>query len=125
MRKYLVLLCVLAAGCAVDIPVHDYMSICEWIHENVPYDSSPIQKIRSPKQTLEDGGDCVELSILMLKMVNDEYGVKGELVFLDYVHCVVLLDIYYDPTTGRAVEELDNITSVRSYEVSMMMEAMF
>jgi hypothetical protein len=124
MKVFVLVLVVLLAGCAVDIPIHDYQSICEWIHDNVPYERSPDEEIRSPKETLELGGDCLELALLMMWMVKEEYGVRGTLAS-DGGHAIVLLDIYYDPSRGISRESVEDFDMTYTYSQAMVTEAWF
>ena len=114
----------LLAGCSnFDIP--DYQSINEWVHDNVDYVADVDHEVKTPLETLTEGGDCEDLAILLLKMVKDEYRVRGRLVVYqmdEYTkHAIVEFDQYYDPTNGVTFEYIDPelITVIVSYEKAM------
>ena len=78
--------------------------IVAWIHSSVEYVATP-DVIKSPAETLRTGGDCADMSALMLALLEAEE-IHAELLLLDLVnysahHAVVqLFGRIYDPTTG-------------------------
>lgn len=79
--------------------------IMRWVHEHVQYVRSP-DLIKSPAATLLGGGDCADMSALMLWLLREE-GIRAEMLLLDLDdfeehHAVVLVyGKVFDPTTGR------------------------
>jgi len=79
--------------------------ITVWIHANVEYVASP-DRIKNPTETLLDGGDCADMSALLVSMLNDAHVRAAQLLLIDLRdfeehHAVVeLYGWIFDPTTG-------------------------
>jgi hypothetical protein len=100
-RMMLVLLAVVLVGCSMSptVPVFSsYKEIDTYIYENYEYIPDHGEQWKLPEQTIADGGgDCEDLSILFLYMVNESFGVKGELIVSDTprgCHAWALVDGY-------------------------------
>ena len=123
ISKVVVLLIILA-GCSLNAPEGDYQQINEWVHENIEYAS--MDGAQDAAVTIRTGeGDCLAQVILFLRLVEQQHGVRGELVVLNngdsegILHAVALVEgIYYDPTGGRVLPDVpaDRIVEVWSYE---------
>jgi hypothetical protein len=100
-RMMLLSVAVALVGCSMSptVPVFSsYEEIDKYIGENYVYISDHYDEWKMPKETIADGGgDCEDLSILFLYMVNESFGVKGELIVSDTLrgcHAWALVDGY-------------------------------
>ena len=111
MRRFVIALLILwAASTAIaDGPASDLLRAREltaWIYEHVEYVRSP-ERIKSPAETLRDGGDCADLSALLIAALEASVVRRATLLLLDlddYEEHHAVVSLYgriYDPTTGR------------------------
>jgi len=76
-----------------------------WIHDTIPYVATPYE-IKSPADTLRTGGDCADLSALLITLLRAE-GIESEMYVMVLLkprasHAVVKIgDYYFDSTTGE------------------------
>ena len=112
MRRLVVTLMALIAIAVAADPVHDIAKareLTEWVNQHVEYVRSP-HVIKTPASTLLTGGDCADMSGLLIWLLADE-GIKASMLLLDLDdfaehHAVVsLYGHIYDPTTGRVFRE--------------------
>lgn len=74
-----------------------------WVHDNIEYQSEEKNSWKTPLQTLEDGyGDCEDLSILLMYIVNINIGISPDLIIVNtlpnrYHTQTEYLGIRYDP----------------------------
>ena len=111
MRRLVIALLILWAASAAlaEGPGGDILRAREltaWINEHVEYVRSP-ERIKSPAETLRDGGDCADMAGLLMAALEASGVRRAELQLLDLDdyeinHAVVkLYGRIYDPTTGR------------------------
>ena len=110
MRRIVIALLILCATAAIaEGPGGDILRAREltaWINEHVVYERSP-ERIKSPADTLATGGDCADLSALLIAAL-EASGVRRATMLLldlyDYEEHHAVVELYgriYDPTTGR------------------------
>ena len=81
------------------------IAICTWIHEHVEWVGDTPLRIKPPVESLVDGADCADMSLLMIWLLAGR-GLEAELILMelddyDVNHAVVLFDgMYYDPVDG-------------------------
>lgn len=127
MKRVFLLAIVVMAGCVIDQPA-DYYHICQQVHAEIEYAEDVDNEWQSPRQTIELGtGDCEDMALLFLYLVEQEYGVRGEIAVINQgndtgtLHAIALIDgVYYDPTGGIILPDLpdDMVVEVWSYEYS-------
>ena len=96
----------------VFIPYYDFDTIMTYVHDTITYSKVNGEEWQTPEETLELGtGDCEDFVILMLKIVNDTYDIKGDLIIFKNIktgilHAVAGLDnMYYDVTNNAIFDE--------------------
>ncbi len=96
--------------------------VCRWINGAVEYVASPAE-IKTPAYTLIEGGDCADMSALMLSMLEDMGIRSAEMLLLDLDefdehHAVVqLYGWIFDPTTGAVFRDSFPLPHVVRFEV--------
>jgi transglutaminase-like putative cysteine protease len=104
MKRITLVLCILLSVTAWADEALAYQ-VMMWIHTNVEYVSSPAV-IKTPAQTLLTGGDCADMSALMLWLLA-EHGIEADMLVLNldqFVahHAVVKYrGKIYDPVAGK------------------------
>jgi hypothetical protein len=102
-----ILMFVSACACAYG-PIHEIeraRDITEWVHETIPYMVSA-DRIQEPAYTLLNGGDCADMSALVMWFLEAEGITSGELLLLDLIdyaphHAIVRVwDVLFDPVSG-------------------------
>lgn len=95
--------------------IDNYIEVSQWINDRVQPRPDKVDVWSAPATTISRGwGDCDDFSILFLNIVFIRFGIKGNLIALDYDnmyrtvveggsinHIIVEIEgRYYDPFTG-------------------------
>lgn len=102
-----ILMFVAACACAYG-PIHEIeraRDINLWVHETIPYVVSA-DRIQEPAYTLLHGGDCADMSALVMWFLEAEGITSGEMLLLDLLdyaphHAIVRVwGVLFDPVSG-------------------------
>jgi hypothetical protein len=127
MRKVIIvtMLLILAAKAVTALPLDDIRrakEVNEWVHDIVTYVASPLE-IKTPVQTLMTGGDCADMSALIVWILEDE-GIEAEMLLLDLRdfdrhHAIVrVLGVLFDPVSGLMFTDEFPLAHKMNYNVS-------
>lgn len=127
MRKVIIvtMLLILAAKAVTALPLDDIrraQEVNEWVHDIVTYVASPLE-IKTPAQTLMTGGDCADMSALIVWILEDE-GIEAEMLLLDLRdfdrhHAIVrVLGVLFDPVSGLMFTDEFPLAHKMNYNVS-------
>jgi len=120
-------------GCSLELTENNYEGIMNNIFSNLNAVHDEKSNWKTPEETIEEGGDCEDYALLMLKIVKDTYDVKGELVIIEYYdgilegkcHAITLFEgRYYDPMFNISYISLPDYSKVfmkLSYDIAMFL----
>lgn len=130
MRLFILdLAVILVAGCALESSTmnrHSVAEVVEWVHDNVRYvPDTDGDNWSPPEVTLERGyGDCEDMAILVLWMVYQETGMKGDFaigwVKYGWHGWVVVDGVGWDPQVGGPVPDWYRADWYWSYDMAML-----
>ena len=131
MRRLIVIamFLILAATCITADPgigptheIERAYDITQWVHETIPYVVSA-DRIQEPAYTLLNGGDCADMSALVLFFLEAE-GITGELLLLDLLdyaphHAIVRVrGVLFDPVSGLMFTDEFPLAHKMNYNLS-------
>jgi len=136
MKRVLITIIILISGCS-NTSVTDYpqfeqpREIMKWVYENIKYDfeKSNLLEWQSPEKTLSTHkGVCIDKSILMMKLLKDQFNIESELLIIEtdklfITHALVRYNNQtYDPTNNEYIYNADPVF-VLNYQDTMIMSS--